>query len=192
MGFGGKGVNMAVALHYGLKDLQAQETRDLDLLWERFTYHLQAMVECVKAGYDKHYEVMQRNRPEIVLNLFMHGPIERGLNCSNGGVDILDCEEISRKVSDLLDKADPIEGSYTLEVGSAGAERALKRPSDFQQFLGSPVLVKLYRAREGRKEFAGYLKGYDEATGDVTVTVGSQDLVFPKKETALIRLRVEF
>ena len=107
-------------------------------------------------------------------------------------VDILDCEEISRKVSDLLDKADPIEGSYTLEVGSAGAERALKRPSDFQQFLGSPVLVKLYRAREGRKEFAGYLKGYDEATGDVTVTVGSQDLVFPKKETALIRLRVEF
>ena len=109
-----------------------------------------------------------------------------------GGVDILDCEEISRKVSDLLDEADPIEGSYTLEVGSAGAERALKRPSDFQRFLGSPVLVKLDRAREGRKEFSGYLKSYDEATGDVTVTVGKQELVFPKQETALVRLRVEF
>ena len=109
-----------------------------------------------------------------------------------GGVDILDCEEISRKVSDLLDEADPIEGSYTLEVGSAGAERALKRPSDFQRFLGSPVLVKLYRAREGRKELSGYLKSYDEATGDVTVTVGKQELVFPKQETALVRLRVEF
>ena len=109
-----------------------------------------------------------------------------------GGVNIDQCEAVSRPLSDALDEADPIEGSYTLEVGSAGAERALKRPSDFQQFLGSPVLVKLYRAREGRKEFAGYLKGYDEATGDVTVTVGSQDLVFPKKETALIRLRVEF
>lgn len=108
------------------------------------------------------------------------------------GISINDCEAVSRPLSDALDEADPIEGSYTLEVGSAGAERALKRPSDFQQFLGSPVLVKLYRAREGRKEFAGYLKGYDEATGDVTVTVGSQDLVFPKKETALIRLRVEF
>ena len=108
------------------------------------------------------------------------------------GISINDCEAVSRSLSDALDEADPIEGSYTLEVGSAGAERALKRPSDFQQFLGSPVLVKLYRAREGRKEFAGYLKGYDEATGDVTVTVGSQDLVFPKKETALIRLRVEF
>ena len=109
-----------------------------------------------------------------------------------GGVDILDCEEISRKVSDLLDEADPIEGSYTLEVGSAGAERTLKRPADFQRFLGSPVLVKLYRAREGRKEFAGHLKAYDEATGDVTVTVGKQELVFPKKETALVRMRVEF
>ena len=44
-----------------------------------------------------------------------------------GGVDILDCEAISRVVSDLLDEADPIEGSYVFEVGSAGAERPLKR-----------------------------------------------------------------
>ena len=109
-----------------------------------------------------------------------------------GGVDIDDCEAISRAMDPILDEKDPVPGSYHFEVCSAGLERALKRPSDFQQFLGSPVLVKLYRAREGRKEFAGYLKGYDEATGDVTVTVGSQDLVFPKKETALIRLRVEF
>ena len=60
----------------------------------------------------------------------------------DGGVDILDCEAVSRKVSDLLDEADPIEGSYTFEVSSAGAERPLKRPSDFQRFLGHPVLVK--------------------------------------------------
>lgn len=109
-----------------------------------------------------------------------------------GGVDILDCESVSRALSDLLDEADPIEGSYTLEVGSAGAERALKRPSDFERFLGSPVLVKLYRPRDGRKEYSGVLKAYDETTGNVTVAVGSTDQVFSKKETALIRLRVEF
>ena len=74
-----------------------------------------------------------------------------------GGVDILDCEAISRKLSDLLDEADPIEGSYTLEVGSAGAERALKRPADFQRYLNSPVLVKLYKPVDGRKEFPGTL-----------------------------------
>lgn len=109
-----------------------------------------------------------------------------------GGVDILDCEEISRKVSDLLDEADPIEGSYTLEVGSAGAERALKRPGDFQRYLGSAVLVKLYRNQDGRKEFPGVLTGYDEATGDITITVGKQEMTFAKKDIALVRLRVEF
>ena len=109
-----------------------------------------------------------------------------------GGVDILDCEEISRKLSDLLDEADPIDGSYTLEVGSAGAERALKRPGDFVRYLNSPVLVKLYRNQDGRKEFAGHLTAYDEATGDITITVGKETLTFAKKDVALVRLRVEF
>ena len=109
-----------------------------------------------------------------------------------GGVDILDCEAVSRALSDLLDEADPIEGSYTLEVGSAGAERALKRPGDFQRFLGSPVLVKLYRNRDGRKEFPGVLSGYDEDSGTVTITADGKELSFAKKDTALVRLRVEF
>ncbi|MCI2057091.1 MAG: ribosome maturation factor RimP [Oscillibacter sp.] len=107
-------------------------------------------------------------------------------------VDILDCEKVSRAVEPLLDEADPIEGSYTFEVSSAGAERALKRPSDFAQFMGSPVAVKLYQNRDGRKEFAGTLKSYDEQSGAVTVTVGTADMVFQKAETALVRLRVEF
>ena len=109
-----------------------------------------------------------------------------------GGVDILDCENVSRKLSDLLDEVDPIDGSYTLEVGSAGAERALKRPGDFVRFMNSPVLVKLYRNLDGRKEFAGTLTAYDEATGDVTVTIGEQSMTFAKKDVALVRLRVEF
>ena len=109
-----------------------------------------------------------------------------------GGVDIMDCEKVSRVVSDLLDEADPIEGSYTFEVSSAGAERPLKRPSDFAQFLGSPVTVKLYQNRNGRKEFAGHLNAYDEATGAVTVTIGKEDVTFAKSEVALVRLRVEF
>lgn len=107
-----------------------------------------------------------------------------------GGVDILDCEKVSRALSDLLDEADPIEGSYTLEVSSAGAERPLKRPGDFERFMGSPVTVKLYKARNGRKEFAGTLAGYDN--GDVTVTVGNAAMTFGKDEVALCRLRIEF
>ena len=109
-----------------------------------------------------------------------------------GGVDILDCEAISRELSDALDEVHPIEGSYTLEVGSAGAERSLKRPGDFERFMGSPVLVKLYRPQNGSKEFAGHLAGYNAETGNVTVTVGKEELTFVKKDVALVRLRVEF
>ena len=107
-----------------------------------------------------------------------------------GGVDILDCEAISRPLSDLLDEADPIEGSYVFEVGSAGAERPLKRPSDFAQFMGADVLLKTYKPRDGRKEFAGTLAGYD--AGAVTITVGTQELRFEKSEIALVRLRCDF
>ena len=108
----------------------------------------------------------------------------------DGGVNILDCEAVSRKVSDLLDQADPIEGSYTFEVSSAGAERPLKRPSDFERFLGSPVLVKTYKPKDGRKEFAGTLAGYDN--GAVLLDMGGETVRFEKNETALVRLRVEF
>ena len=108
----------------------------------------------------------------------------------DGGLDILDCEAISRRVSDLLDEADPIESSYIFEVGSAGAERALKRPGDFEQFMGSPVTLKTYKPKDGRKEFAGTLAGYED--GAVTLTVGGAPLRFEKEEIALVRLRAEF
>ena len=107
-----------------------------------------------------------------------------------GGVDILDCENVSRKVSDLLDEVDPIEGSYVFEVSSAGAERQLKRPSDFERFIGSPVLVKTYQNRDGRKEFPGVLKGYED--GDILLQIGTPELRFNKSEVAMVRLRIEF
>ena len=107
------------------------------------------------------------------------------------GISINDCEAVSRPLSDALDEADPIEGSYVLEVSSAGAERPLKRPSDFERFLGSPVLVKTYKPKDGRKEFAGVLAGYDN--GAVLLDMGgAEPLRFEKPELALVRLRVEF
>ena len=108
-----------------------------------------------------------------------------------GGVDINDCEAVSRPLSDLLDEADPIESSYVFEVGSAGLERQLKRPGDFARFMGSPVLVKTYQNRDGRKEFAGKLAGYED--GAVLLDMGGAEPVrFGKNEVALVRLRVEF
>ena len=105
-----------------------------------------------------------------------------------GGVDILDCEEISRKVSDLLDEADPIEGSYTLEVSSAGIDRVLRHPEHFDAFLGAEVEVRLYRPVEGRKDHVGLRRGYEN--GDVTVDLPTGAVTFPKKDVAQVRLYV--
>ena len=106
------------------------------------------------------------------------------------GVDINDCEAISRAMDPVLDAEDPIPESYHFEVCSAGLERALKRPGDFEQFMGSPVLVKLYRPRNGLKELPGILRGYED--GKVTVECGKETITFEKSELALVRLRVEF
>ena len=107
-----------------------------------------------------------------------------------GGVDITDCENISRAVDPLLDEADPIAESYHFEVCSAGLERALKRPGDFERFMGSNITVKLYRPRNGLKEIPCVLRGYED--GRVTVEVGKETITFEKSEVALVRLRVEF
>ena len=107
-----------------------------------------------------------------------------------GGVSINDCEAVSRPLSDALDEADPIEGSYTLEVSSAGADRVLKKPEHFAAFLGSEVDVKLYRARAGRKELTGVLAGY--ADGNVTVELHGGAETLEKKDVAQVRLHVSF
>lgn len=106
------------------------------------------------------------------------------------GISINDCEAVSRPLSNALDEADPIEGSYTLEVSSAGADRALKKPEHFAQFQGAEVEVKLYRARDGRKDYVGLLESYED--GDVTLNVGGAPMKFEKKELALVRLYPRF
>ena len=104
----------------------------------------------------------------------------------DGGVGIDDCERISRRLDPILDEADPIPDSYVFEVGSAGAERELKRPSDFEKFMGSEVEVKLYQPKDGRKAFVGVLAAYDN--GRVTITSGKETLEFDKSQVAQVRL----
>ena len=107
-----------------------------------------------------------------------------------GGVSIEDCEAVSRPLSDKLDEADPIEGSYVFEVSSAGADRVLKKAEHFTQFQGSEVEVKLYRAKDGRKDYVGLLQS--NVDGDVTLDVGGTPITFEKKEIALVRLYPRF
>lgn len=102
----------------------------------------------------------------------------------DGGVDILDCERISRRLDPILDEEDPIPDSYVFEVGSAGAERELKRPADFEKFMGSEVEAKLYQPYQGRKSVVGKLEKYED--GDVTVS----GILLKKAQIAQVKLHI--
>lgn len=101
-----------------------------------------------------------------------------------GGVGISDCEAISRRLDPILDEADPIPDSYVFEVGSAGAERELKRPTDFERFIGSCVEAKLYQPISGKKSVIGTLDAYNE--GDLTIS----GIELKKEQVAQIKLHV--
>ncbi len=107
-----------------------------------------------------------------------------------GGVGIDDCERISRRLDPILDEADPIPESYVFEVSSAGAERELKRPSDFERFMGSEVEVRLYQPQNGKKIHVGTLTAYED--GAVTVRVGKEEIRFAGAQIALVKLHVTF
>ena len=106
------------------------------------------------------------------------------------GVSIEHCEAVSRELDPLLDEiSDLFPGSYIFEASSAGAERRLRRPSDFERFIGSLVEVKLYKSKNGKKTFLGALAGY--SAGDVELDVSDERYVFKKAEIAGVRLRIE-
>ena len=106
-----------------------------------------------------------------------------------GGVSIDDCEAVSRALDPILDEADPIPTSYIFEVSSAGAERVLKRPGDFERFLGEQVEVRHYQPVQGVKSHTGELVSRSE-DGAVTIRVNGDEISFPSAQVAQVRLRM--
>ena len=107
-----------------------------------------------------------------------------------GGITVDDCEAVSRKFSDVLDEKDYIEDTYIFEVSSPGLGRPLKKDKDFERNMGKLVEIRTYRPIEKQKEFCGILTAYD--SNSVTIDEDGTERVFDKKDTALIRLAIEF
>ena len=106
------------------------------------------------------------------------------------GVNINDCERVSRALSDALDEKDFIAEAYILEVSSPGLGRALKKYKHLKRSLGEQVELKTYKPIEKCREFQGILKAFDE--NSVTIEMQGGDLVFERGDIALIRLAVDF
>ena len=108
-----------------------------------------------------------------------------------GGINVDDCELVSRALSDLLDEHDFISEAYILEVSSPGLLRPLKKDKDFERNLSELVEVKLYKAIDKQKEFEGILKAYTSDTITIELEDG-EEKTFNRQETALVRLAFDF
>ena len=108
-----------------------------------------------------------------------------------GGININDCELVSRAFSEILDKEDPIEDAYILEVSSPGLGRPLKKDKDFQRHLGDEVEVRTYKPINKQKEFVGLLDAWDKES--VTLQMESGEMMtIARTDIALIRQYIEF
>jgi len=129
---------------------------------------------------------------DLVRILMIGGPSDPTLQVMAERPDtrqlaIADCEEISRRLSDVLDLADPIEGSYRLEVSSPGIDRPLTRLKDYRDWAGFEARLTLAEPRDGRKQFAGTLEGLDGDTVKLTDKAG-HDHTLPFSEISSAKL----
>ncbi|HOA34558.1 MAG TPA: ribosome maturation factor RimP [Clostridiales bacterium] len=104
----------------------------------------------------------------------------------DGGVSMDDCVAMHRAIDAPLDELDPIEESYNLQISSPGLEREIERPEHFEEYIGENVKFKLRAPIDGKKEFSGVLKDYNE--GLVIIEVDGEDMSLEKKDYAWIKL----
>ena len=106
------------------------------------------------------------------------------------GVNINDCEAVSRELSDALDREDFIPDAYILEVSSPGLGRTLKKDRHLEKSIGLDVEIKLFKAVDKCKEFDGVLESFDAET--ITISEDEKPRTFNRSDIALIRLALDF
>lgn len=108
------------------------------------------------------------------------------------GVNIIDCENVSRALSDALDEADFIPDAYILEVSSPGLGRTLKKDKHLQKSIGEKVEIKLFKAVDKQKEFSGILQSFDAENITISDPDADTERSFARGDIALIRLAFDF
>lgn len=108
------------------------------------------------------------------------------------GVSLTDCEMVNDAVEPIIDEADPIDGSYFLEISSPGLERELKTPEHLAAFSDNQIVIRLYKPLGGSKTYTGILKGYDSSNDTVQIDAGGKIMTFERKICASIKTVCEF
>lgn len=108
-----------------------------------------------------------------------------------GGVNIDECETVSRAIEPILDEQDPIDQEYVLSVSSLGIDRPLKKDRDYDRATGKELQVKLYAPQDGKKEWIGTLTAFDAEKFTIQAENGTER-IFSRKDCALVRPHIRF
>jgi pyruvate-formate lyase len=154
---------------HAFEDLMAgEEEPTMDLLWERYLHHLSICVDTIKQGFNWHMEHHSKNSPEIVLNLFMHGTIERGLDVAEGGVDIyrLTCDGVG--LATVADSFGAIEQRVVDEGRLSWQELAQHLENDYEGAEHVRLMLKtIARFGSGNSKADGWAKRVADAYTDL-------------------------
>jgi ribosome maturation factor RimP len=134
-----------------------------------------------KSGFELVDIEYQKEGPNWYLRVYIDKP---------NGITVDDCQVVSEYLSDELDRVDPIQNSYILEVSSPGVERPLKKEKDYRTFAGREVDIKLYSPVDGVKEYSGVLLGLKD--GIVTIEIDNRKIDIPMDRIASAKLAFKF
>ncbi len=144
-----------------------------DVTGEELARLLEPAVE--QMGYELSDLELKLGRKDAVIRVFIDRP---------EGIDLSDCEAVSKQLSAVLDVEDPVPGRYVLEVSSPGLDRKLTKPAHYQRYVGHDVRVRLRVPRDGRRNFRGKLMAAGEERIEVEVDGVSHGLVIATIESA--------
>jgi ribosome maturation factor RimP len=105
---------------------------------------------------------------------------------SENGILVEDCSKVSHQLSGVLDVEDPIITNYHLEISSPGEDRPFFKVSQFERYIGSTVLVHLFKAIDGRKKITGLIT---KVEGEV-ISLQEDEQVFEVPFIAMSKARL--
>ena len=131
-------------------------------------------------GYELVYVEYLKEGQDWFLRFFIDKP---------GGIDINDCEKVSRYIEVILDEKEYVKTQYILEVSSLGLERPLRKEKDYFDNIGQKIEISLYKPVDKKKKYIGILTGYDN---ELILNVDDNEMAFEKANISKANILLEF
>lgn len=136
---------------------------------------------CQDLGYELVDVEFKKGAKHNLISIFIY---------KEDGIGLDDCESVSRRIDEILDKDEDLADPYYLEVSSPGLDRPIKTKDDYRRNLGKEVELKLYAPKDGKKQFEGFLTSYDDE--NVVIKIDDEDATFSQRDISMMRQVIKF